>query len=274
MGSNLNGSGNGRDKDDKGNGAKEENIVDFPTLADRDRMRKEKIAKEEAWREEYKAKQKVLNKTDNPPFLNIGKIPLFVKIILPLIVLIHLGIEIGLNELQTMQTFQMLGLMPVYFSSMIGWNTFVTPITHMFIHGGWMHLAFNSIMLAALGTFCAREFGDKMTTFLFFLCGLGGALFYVAFNFDGRFPLIGASGATSGFFGILLIIMQKRGGFNQFGMVRKYGSLPIILFWLAFMIGVALLLGGQSWEAHIGGFITGLLWLSWIVRKDLKFWRI
>lgn len=266
-GSNHNGSGNGHDKD-------EDKVVQFPTLADRDRMRKEKIAAEEAWRAEYKAKQKALNKANNPPFLNVGKIPLFVKIMVPLMVAIHVGMELGLSEVQRMQTFQMLGVMPSYYGVNLGWNTFVVPFTHMFIHGGWMHLIFNVIMLTALGTFSAREFGDKLTTMLFFLCGIGGAVLFVAINYNGNFPLIGASGGISGFFGILLIIMQKRGGFSQFSAVRKYGAMPLILFWLGFMVLTALLLGGQSWEAHIGGFLTGLLWLSWIVRKDLKFWRL
>lgn len=269
MASKNNGSGNGHDKN-----SEQDKIVQFPTLADRDRMRKEKIAEEEAWRAEYKAKQKILKAEQNPPFLNIGKIPLFVKIMVPIIVIIHVTITFTLNDMQTMQVFQKLGLMPTYYASQFGWNALFTPVTHMFIHGGWMHLAFNTIMLTALGTFCAREFGDKITTFLFFLCGFGGAFLFVLINFDGRFPLIGASGGISGFFGVLLIIMQKRGGFNQFGVVRKYGSMPIIAFWLAFMLFTALLLGGQSWEAHIGGFLTGLLWLSWIVNKNLKFWRL
>lgn len=265
---NLNGSGNGQDKDE------ETKIVQFPTLADRDRMRKEKLAEEESWRAEYKARQKALKAAQNPPFLNIGKIPLFVKIVVPLVIAIHLFMEASLTEVQTMYTYQMFGLMPAYFSSLIGWQTLYTPITHMFIHGGWMHLAFNTVMLAALGTFSAREFGDKTTFILFLLCGLGGALLFILVNFDARIPLIGASGGISGLFGILLIVMQKRGGFNQFNAVRKYGSLPIIAFWLAFMLGTALLLGGQSWEAHVGGFLTGLFWLSWLLNRNLKFWRL
>ena len=267
MNSKLNGSGgNGEDKQKK--------VVQFPTLADRDRMRKEKIAQEEAWRDEYKAKQKALKNSENPPFLNIGKIPLFVKVIAPLLLAIHIIMELSLSELQTMQTIQNFGLIPSSFWSNIGLQSLYTPFTHMFIHGGWMHLTLNTFMLVALGTFCAREFGNKTIVFLFFLCGLGGAFMHVLINFNANLPVIGASGAINGLFGILLIVIQRQGGFNQFRAVQKYGSLPIILFWLGFMVFTALLLGGQSWEAHIGGFLTGLLWLSWKANRHLKFWKL
>lgn len=265
----INGSGNGHDNDDE-----KDKVVKFPTLADRDRMRKEKIQKEEAWRKEYKAKQKAMNAANNPPFLNVGNIPLFVKIMMPLMIAIHAAIHLPLSDLQIMQTYQMFGVTPSHFWQDFTPVSLITPITHMFIHGGWMHLIFNGVMLVALGTFFGREFGDKVTLILFLLCGVGGAALFLALNWGGEFPLIGASGATSGFFGIFLIMMQKRGGFNQFGAVKKYGSLPIIGFWLAFMIMTAAIFGGHSWEAHIGGFITGLMWLSWLLHGHLKFWKL
>ena len=267
-----NGKGNGHDKAPNKDDANK--VVKFPTLADRDRIRKEKIEKEESWRREYKAKQKAMNAAANAPFLNVGNIPLFVKIMMPLLIIIHAVIHLPLSELQIMQIYQLFGVLPTHFGAEFTPLALMTPFTHIFIHGGWMHLVFNGVMLTALGTFFAREFGDKVALVLFILSGLGGAALFLALNWGGTFPLIGASGAVSGFFGVFLIMIQKRGGFNQFGAVQKYGSLPIIAFWLAFMIITTLIFGGHSWEAHIGGFLTGIMWLSWLLHGHLKFWKL
>ena len=106
----------------------------------------------------------------------------FVKITVPLIILIHLAIHLLLSDLQIMQTYKMFGIVPAHFWTDFKPLALITPITHMFVHGDWMHLAFNTVMLAALGTFFAREFGSKVTTIFFFLCGVGGALLFFVLN--------------------------------------------------------------------------------------------
>ena len=97
---------------------------------------------------------------------------------------------------------------------------------------------------------------------------------HFVFNIGSHSPLIGASGAISGFFAVFLVTMYKRGGFHQFKLVREYGLMVVIGFWLLLMFLIAIIMGGQSWEAHTGGFIVGLFMLTWLVRKDLKFWRL
>lgn len=274
----LNGTANGWGGADNANhGDKTDNrnnIVHFPTLADRDRLRKEKIVQEEAWRAEYKAKQKALKKQDNPPFLNVGNIPAFIQLIVPVLIIVHVLQNFALTETQRADLFAHFAFVPAYYSSMIGWQSLAGPFTYLFLHGGWMHLTFNVIMLLAMGTFFARNLGDRMAWVFFFVCGLGGAALFGIVHFDQPIQLVGASGAISGYFAVFLVLMYKRGGFQQFSLVRKYGLMGVIGFWLAFMLLSALLLGGQSWEAHIGGFMTGLLLFSWIIRKDLAFWKL
>ncbi len=257
-----------------GNGDDDEKIVHFPTLADRDRIRREKIEKEESWRAEYKAKQKILNKAANPPFLNVPNIPVFVRVIVPLLIIIQAIQSFVLTDLQTMQLFMRFGFVPSHIYPNTDIFSVLTPFTYMFLHGGWMHLVFNLILLTALGTFFAREFGTKETVKFYLASGLGGALLFFLVHFGGDAPLIGASGAIDGLFAVLIVILYKRGGFSQFKAVRKYGISVIIGFWLAFMVGIALLMGGQSWEAHIGGFLTGLIYFCYMARKDFKFWKL
>lgn len=268
-GAGLNGSGNGHDTD-----SDETKIVQFPTLADRDRLRREKIAAEEAWRAEYKAKQKAMQKAGNPPFLNIGNIPPFVKVVLPLMIGIQAFISLFMSETEIFRLFNTFGFVPANVWPAPTLTAIITPITHIFLHGGWMHLAFNSFMLVAMGIFFSREFGTRLTIAFFLISGIGGAILYMAVNMGAQQPLIGASGSISGFFAVFLVMAQKRGAFSGFKVVRKYGALPVLAFWLLLMFLIAQISGGQSWEAHTGGFITGLLFLSWILHSHLKIWKI
>lgn len=267
-GSGVNGSDNSQNKDDA------PNIVNFPTLADRDRLRKEKAAQEEAWRAEYKAKQKTLKKTENPPFLNLENIPPFVRVVAPLMIGIQVFLSMFMSETEIFNIYNTFGFVPAHIWPYPALNAIFTPLTHMFLHGGWMHLAFNIFMLVALGVYVSREFGTRLTAAFFLISGLCGALLYLAVNPVSQQPLIGASGGISGFFSVYLVMMQRRGAFNQFKFARKYGALGVIGFWMGLMFLIAILMGGQSWEAHTGGYIGGLLCVCWLLRGDLKVWRL
>ena len=52
-------------------------------------------------------------------------------------------------------------------------------ITHMFMHSGIMHIAFNMLTLASFGPVLERFLGDKKFLILYFLSGLGA---FVLFN--------------------------------------------------------------------------------------------
>ena len=59
-------------------------------------------------------------------------------------------------------------------------------ITHMFMHGGFMHIAFNMLTLASFGPVLERFLGDKKFLILYFLSGLGA---FVLFNLWELFQL-------------------------------------------------------------------------------------
>ena len=52
-------------------------------------------------------------------------------------------------------------------------------ISHMFMHGGFMHIAFNMLTFASFGPVLERFLGDKKFLILYFLSGLGA---FVLFN--------------------------------------------------------------------------------------------
>ncbi|WP_313027372.1 rhomboid family intramembrane serine protease [Soonwooa sp.] len=56
-------------------------------------------------------------------------------------------------------------------------------ITHMFMHGGYMHIAFNMLTLLSFGPVLEQVLGGKKFTILYFLAGLGGFALYNLLNF-------------------------------------------------------------------------------------------
>ena len=274
---------NGHDKDEK--------IVSFPDKAQRKRDEKRKAEQEKKWREQYKADQKKANAP--PPFINFEKITPFAGSLVVAFVIIHLAMYIFLDDGQTLKAIFTLGFVPGAFTGAydFNWYTPLSALTHMFIHGGWMHLIFNTVMTLMLGIFVERELGTRRTAIFFFLCGIAGALTYFIFAPTSTVPLIGASGGTSGLFGaVLLLIHERQSGHQgaQMGNVRiqmrapsgnnfkdkflKNGPWPMVAFWLVLMIVMGLIGGpGIAWQAHIGGFLAGIALLRGLQRKIIKF---
>lgn len=57
------------------------------------------------------------------------------------------------------------------------------PITHMFMHGGLMHIFFNMFALFSFGSVLEQFWGSKKFLFFYISCGLGAALLQVTVNY-------------------------------------------------------------------------------------------
>ncbi|MFH6999165.1 rhomboid family intramembrane serine protease [Flavobacterium sp. FlaQc-57] len=57
------------------------------------------------------------------------------------------------------------------------------PITHMFMHGGFMHIAFNMFAMVSFGSALEHFWGGKKFLFFYISCGLGSALLHTAVNY-------------------------------------------------------------------------------------------
>lgn len=165
-----------------------------------------------------------------------------------------------------------------------GWFAMLSPlIGHMFMHASIAHLLFNMLWLLAFGAPVARRMnaegalqslsalaaaGVFLTFYL--LCGIVGALTFVLFHMNETIPLVGASGGVSGLLGAVVRFAFNRS--TLFGPESASIS-PLtsssVLIWSAIVIVMNLavamfggaLTGGASiaWEAHIGGYLFGLL---------------
>lgn len=159
-----------------------------------------------------------------------------------------------------------------------GWSSqafaegrFHTLGLHMLAHGGIGHLLMNLSALMALTAPVMMRFGRGLGGWarwlvVFVLSGLVGALTFLAINPAGVVPMVGASGAICGLWGLTARLDTEHGGLvplwsrQVWSHVRPFiiGNvlLFVILFALARMAGAP---GGLAWEAHLGGFLTGLL---------------
>lgn len=135
-----------------------------------------------------------------------------------------------------------------------------SPFTHLFMHGGWLHLAMNGVMFVAFGSASERMLGAKRSAILFVVCGLAGALAQFALAPTSPIPMVGASGALSGLFAAVITRLQKSGAMPA----GRFGIWGIAALWigLSFLSGfVAGAMGpyNVAWAAHAGGFLAGIL---------------
>jgi membrane associated rhomboid family serine protease len=128
-----------------------------------------------------------------------------------------------------------------------------TIITNLFVHGGFTHILFNMISLYFLGSFLIRLVGEGKFLKVYFLGGIAGNILYIVLG-PQNIPGVGASGAIFALGGELAVIAPK---------------LPVLVFpipvpmplWAAmtFFLVISFFLRGIAWQAHLGGFLLGLL---------------
>jgi membrane associated rhomboid family serine protease len=165
-----------------------------------------------------------------------------------------------------------------------GWVLPVSFLSHALLHGDVMHLAINTAWLLAVGTPVARRTSVSGFLALFALCAAGGALLFMAWHPGLNAALVGASGGISGLMGAVFRLMFAADDPHSRYLLREYpldaprltvGSMlrrpaprTAILVWVGINIAVAVAMGSAgegmpiAWEAHLGGFIVGLLVLD------------
>lgn len=175
------------------------------------------------------------------------------------------------------------GQAPEVFGDNDAWG-WVTPVTYAFLHGDWQHVGVNTLWLVAFGSAVARRFGDSRFLLFSLLCAVGGAGVHYLFHSADATPVIGASAAISGqtaaaarfifeFGGPLgALRLQDDEAFRRpampfFQSLKNPRVFAFVGIWFALTLftGVGVVPIGLeegasvAWEAHLGGFIAGLL---------------
>jgi membrane associated rhomboid family serine protease len=149
---------------------------------------------------------------------------------------------------------------------------YITLLTSMFMHGGWMHLLGNMLFLFIFGDNIENAMGRIRYLIFYLLTGLIGSLAHVfstfAFGDSPFIPSLGASGAISGVLGGYLVLFPRRQ--VRVIMLRMLTSVPAIVaigLWFVLQLIEAYGVlsagpqsgGGVAFMAHVGGFISGLI---------------
>lgn len=148
-----------------------------------------------------------------------------------------------------------------YFSPALGLSEPWRFLTAAFLHapGQPLHILFNMMCLWAMGQWLEPMFGRGRFVALYLLAGLGGSVGYLLLASPPQSPLdlygsawvtptLGASGAVFGLFGAALILLRHLG--------RSLGGMVVLL---AINAVFPLFYPNIAWQAHLGGFVTGLL---------------
>jgi membrane associated rhomboid family serine protease len=162
------------------------------------------------------------------------------------------------------------GLVPAEFN-------WITVITAMFVHGGWIHLGGNLLSLWIFGDNIEDRMGHARYLIFYLLAGVAGNLAQVAAIPNSTVPLVGASGAIAGVMGAYLVLFPYS---RILVLIFLFVFVDVVeipaVFFLAFWFFMQLISGvGQlanvpganvGFWAHIGGFLAGVLGV-WVFRK-------
>ena len=146
----------------------------------------------------------------------------------------------------------------------------LTPITSMFLHGGWMHLLGNMLYFWVFGNNIEDSMGSGRFLVFYLICGLAASAAHVLVTPASPIPTVGASGAISGIMGAYLILYPRihvRMFIPPFFIIRIRAWL-VLLWWIGWQVLSGLpqlttmrpeISSGVAFWAHVGGFITGAL---------------
>lgn len=150
-------------------------------------------------------------------------------------------------------------------------HVYLTMITAMFMHGGFMHLFGNMLFLWIFGDNLEHAMGSRKFLLFYLICGIAAAGAQVAATAltggNAYIPMLGASGAISGVLGGYLVLFPTRRVNVLIGwFITQVPAFVALGLWFAFQLisGMGALgnesqVGGVAYAAHIGGFVAGLL---------------
>lgn len=159
-----------------------------------------------------------------------------------------------------------------------------TLISHMFLHGGWLHLIFNMLFLWVFGDNLEDLLGHIGFLLFYLASGLGAAAAQIIAGPDSSIPMVGASGAIAGVMGGYLVLFPKArvDVLVILVIILKVFTVPAWLmlgFWFVLQLVNGLVVdganGGVAYWAHAGGFIVGALLIlpAFLKRGGPGFWR-
>jgi membrane associated rhomboid family serine protease len=150
-------------------------------------------------------------------------------------------------------------------------------VTHMFMHGGFMHILFNMYALWAFGSPLEQIWGKNKFFFFYFSAGIGAAVIYTLANYlfkDYGGIAVGASGAI---YGVLVAFAMNFPNaklaliFFPVPIKAKY-FIPILVFSDLFFGFTSYSVGNIAHFAHVGGALIGFIITLYWKNNQFKRW--
>ena len=183
-----------------------------------------------------------------------------------------LGILFGLESAIAMG-----GFIPARLSGLIEISPAVpallTPFSSALLHGGWLHLGINMVMLFIVGQQVERVVGASGLVIAYVVGAVAACAAQFAADPSSAVPMVGASGAISALFGLFAIFFGQPKQVTKNQKLNRWIHIAWLLAaWIVIQIMTEMLAGGQgvllATPAHIGGFVAGL-----VLHRPLLLWR-
>jgi len=166
----------------------------------------------------------------------------------------------------------------------------LTVLTAMFLHAGWIHVGGNMLFLWIFGNNVEDRFGPWLFLAFYLACGTAATVAQSVASGPVDIANLGASGAVAGVLGAYLLLYPRARVLVAIFIIVIFEltlvpAWIVILVWFAVQlasgiasIGPAAALGGVAYFAHVGGFATGVVLTlpAWFAdRRDGRFvaWR-
>lgn len=196
--------------------------------------------------------------------------------------------ELAMPERALEQFFDLFGIVPARYThpQWAAWVGFPVDdywpfLTHMFLHGGWLHIIGNMWTLWIFGDNVEDRMGPARFLIFYLLCGGAAAATHWLTNADSTVPTVGASGAIAGVLGAYFLWFPTARIIVLFPILflPYFFELPAVVylgvwFFSQLFSGTLALagteeVGGIAWWAHVGGFVAGAV-LCWAFRRPRR----
>jgi len=158
-----------------------------------------------------------------------------------------------------------------FFASPFSPREWITVLTAMFMHAGWLHVGGNMLYLWIFGNNIEDRLGPWRFLGFYLLCGLAATALQAVVAPQIAIPTLGASGAVAGVLAAYLLLYPRARVVTAVFIffIIELAALPawlIIAVWFVIQLASGLgslgrtsATGGVAYFAHIGGFVAGLL---------------
>jgi membrane associated rhomboid family serine protease len=188
--------------------------------------------------------------------------------------------EISVPE-DTLQTIlYTFGLVPAKYSNPqwavahgLPFDYYLSFLTNMFLHGGWVHIIGNMWFLYLFGSGVEDSLGHWRFLMLYLLSGIAANVVFFIFSKDKTVPEMGASGAIAGIMGAYFVMFPRARILTLILLVFYpiFVEIPAFFYigyWFILQLFQGTLAlssqaaeGGVAWWGHVGGFIAGVVLL-------------